>query len=79
MLDASLLLMPLVKFLSPSNTRWLSTLDAISKELRDRQPASIATTEMSPDGLDRNGGDVSMCSFWLVEAISPAGSSTTRA
>src|SRR5262249_13290047 len=32
-LDASLLLMPLVKFVAPTDPRWLSTLDAISKEL----------------------------------------------
>src|SRR3954451_22768652 len=32
-LDASLLLMPLVKFIAPTDPRWLSTLDAITKEL----------------------------------------------
>jgi GH15 family glucan-1,4-alpha-glucosidase len=32
-LDASLLLMPLVKFVAPADRRWLSTLDAITSEL----------------------------------------------
>ena len=30
-LDASVLLMPLVKFVAPTDPRWLSTLDAISR------------------------------------------------
>ena len=37
-LDASLLLMPLVKFIAPRDPRWLSTLDAIGEELVVRQP-----------------------------------------
>lgn len=32
-LDASLLLMPLCKFIAPTGPRWLSTLDAITAEL----------------------------------------------
>jgi GH15 family glucan-1,4-alpha-glucosidase len=32
-LDSSLLLMPLVKFVAPTDPRWLSTLDAIGDEL----------------------------------------------
>ena len=32
-LDASVLLMPLCKFIAPTDPRWLSTLDAITAEL----------------------------------------------
>lgn len=34
-LDAACLLMPLVKFISPTDPRWLSTLDAVGRELAD--------------------------------------------
>ena len=37
-LDASVLLMPLVKFISPTDPRWLSTLDAIGRGARLGQP-----------------------------------------
>ena len=37
-LDASLLLMPLTKFIAPTDPRWLSTLDAIGQRARLRQP-----------------------------------------
>ena len=37
-LDASVLLMPLVKFIAPTDPRWLSTLDAISTELVSDSP-----------------------------------------
>ena len=37
-LDASLLLMPLVHFIAPTDPRWISTLDAIGRETRFRQP-----------------------------------------
>ena len=34
-LDASVLLMPLMRFISPSDRRWLSTLEAIEKDLTE--------------------------------------------
>ena len=72
-LDASLLLMPLVKFLSPTDPRWLSTLDAITKELVTDSLVHRYNPEVSPDGLVGTEGTFSMCSFWLVEAMSRAG------
>jgi GH15 family glucan-1,4-alpha-glucosidase len=72
-LDASLLLMPLVKFVSPTDPRWLSTLDAIRRELVTDSLVHRYNPEVSPDGLAGTEGTFSMCSFWLVEAMSRAG------
>jgi pentatricopeptide repeat protein len=72
-LDASLLLMPLVKFVAPTDPRWLSTLDAISRELVTDSLVHRYNPEVSPDGLQGTEGTFSMCSFWLVEAMSRAG------
>jgi len=72
-LDASLLLMPLVKFVSPTDPRWLSTLDAITNELVTDSLVHRYNPEVSPDGLAGGEGTFSMCSFWLVEAMSRAG------
>jgi GH15 family glucan-1,4-alpha-glucosidase len=50
-LDASLLLMPLVKFISPKDPKWLSTLDAIQAELVTDSLVHRYNPEASPDGL----------------------------
>jgi len=71
--DASLLLMPLVKFISPTDPKWLSTLDAIHEELVTDSLVHRYNPEASPDGLQGNEGTFSMCSFWMVEALSRAG------
>jgi GH15 family glucan-1,4-alpha-glucosidase len=71
--DASLLLMPLVKFVSPTDPRWLSTLDAIQAELVTDSLVHRYNPEVSPDGLAGTEGTFSMCSFWFVEAMSRAG------
>ncbi len=72
-LDASLLLMPLVKFVAPTDPRWLSTLEAICRELATDSLVHRYNPEVSPDGLQGTEGTFSMCSFWLVEAMSRAG------
>jgi GH15 family glucan-1,4-alpha-glucosidase len=72
-LDASLLLMPLVKFISPTDPRWLSTLDAISEELVSDSLVYRYNTEASPDGLRGKEGTFSVCTFWYVEALARAG------
>ena len=72
-LDASLLMMPLVKFVAPTDPRWTSTLDAITKELVTDSLVHRYNPEASPDGLAGTEGTFSMCSFWLVEAMSRAG------
>jgi GH15 family glucan-1,4-alpha-glucosidase len=72
-LDASLLLMPLVKFIAPTDPRWLSTLDAITNELVSDSLVYRYNLEAAPDGLQGDEGTFSMCSFWWVEALARAG------
>ena len=73
-LDASLLLMPLVKFVGPTDPRWLATLERIQAELaRDTLVDRYNVREASSDGLEGGEGSFSMCSFWLVECLTKAG------
>jgi GH15 family glucan-1,4-alpha-glucosidase len=72
-LDASVLLMPLVFFLSPTDPRMLSTLEAIQRELASDTLVHRYKPERSPDGLSGEEGTFSICTFWLVEALTRAG------
>ncbi|HEY3184645.1 MAG TPA: glycoside hydrolase family 15 protein [Gaiellaceae bacterium] len=72
-LDASVLLMPLVKFVAPTDPRWLSTLDAITDELVSDSLVYRYNHEASPDGLVGREGTFSICTFWYVEALARAG------
>jgi GH15 family glucan-1,4-alpha-glucosidase len=72
-LDASLLLMPLVHFLAPNDPRWLSTLDAIGRELVSDSLVYRYDPKASPDGLNGDEGTFSMCTFWYVECLARAG------
>jgi GH15 family glucan-1,4-alpha-glucosidase len=72
-LDASILLMPLVKFISPTDPRWLSTLDEITQELVSDSLVARYNPQASPDGLQGEEGTFSMCTFWYVEALARAG------
>lgn len=73
-LDASLLLMPLVKFVGPTDPRWLSTLDLIQQELSyDSLVDRYEVGESAPDGLEGTEGSFSLCSFWMVECLTQAG------
>ncbi|HTU86518.1 MAG TPA: glycoside hydrolase family 15 protein [Solirubrobacteraceae bacterium] len=72
-LDASVLSMPLMKFVAPTDPRWLSTLDAIGSELVSDSLVYRYNPEASPDGLRGAEGTFSMCTFWYVEALARAG------
>ncbi len=72
-LDASILLMPLVLFIAPQDPMWLSTLDTISDELVSDSLVYRYNVDASPDGLQGDEGTFSMCSFWYVEALTRAG------
>jgi GH15 family glucan-1,4-alpha-glucosidase len=72
-LDASLLLMPLVLFIAPRDPLWLSTLEEIGDELVSDSLVYRYNPEASPDGLRGEEGTFSMCSFWYVEALTRAG------
>ncbi len=72
--DASLLLMPLMKFVGPTDPRWLATLERIQTELaHDTLVDRYKVAEAAPDGLSGEEGSFSMCSFWLVECLTRAG------
>jgi pentatricopeptide repeat protein len=72
-LDASLLLMPLVGFVGPKDPRWLSTLRAMDVELVSDSLVYRYDPAASPDGLAGSEGTFSICSFWYVEALARAG------
>jgi GH15 family glucan-1,4-alpha-glucosidase len=73
-LDASSLLMPLIKFIGPTDPRWLSTLRAIEKSLvSDSLVYRYRTGDEFKDGLVGEEGTFGMCSFWYVECLSRAG------
>jgi GH15 family glucan-1,4-alpha-glucosidase len=72
-LDASILLMPLVLFIAPRDPMWLSTLDSITEELVSDSLVYRYNVEASPDGLQGDEGTFSICSFWYVEALTRAG------
>lgn len=72
--DAAALLMPLVRFISPTDPRWLSTLGAIERELvTDSLVYRYTVGEHFSDGLPAGEGTFSMCSFWYVECLSRMG------
>ena len=72
-LGAANLLMPLVRFVSPRDPRWLSTLRAIRHDLVDDALVFRYHIEQAPDGLRGHEGTFNMCSFWYVEALSRSG------
>jgi GH15 family glucan-1,4-alpha-glucosidase len=72
LLDASVLVMPLVRFAGPTDPRFLATLDRISDELvSDSLVHRYAAT--GHDGLTGGEGTFNLCSFWYVEALTKAG------
>ena len=77
-LDASNLLMPLVFFMSPTDPRMLSTIDAINRSPQQGGLVSDSLVyrynhEQFTDGLTGHEGTFNMCTFWLVEALTRAG------
>jgi GH15 family glucan-1,4-alpha-glucosidase len=77
-LDASNLIMPLVFFLAPNDPRMLMTLDATNRPPKDGGLVSNSLVyrydvEKSADGLTGEEGTFSLCTFWLVEALTRAG------
>jgi GH15 family glucan-1,4-alpha-glucosidase len=72
-LDASLLLMPLVGFISPKDPMWLSTLHAIDQELVSDSLVYRYNPSASPDGLRGHEGTFSIATYWYVEALARSG------
>ncbi len=74
-LDAAQLMMPLVFFVSPTDPRMLSTIDAVYNDLTsDSLVYRYDVDQAAKDGLDgQEEGSFSICTFWLVEALTRSG------
>ena len=72
-LDASVLLMPLVGFVSPTDPMWQSTLRAVDDELVSDSLVYRYNPSASPDGLRGHEGTFSICTFWYVDALARSG------
>src|SRR5438093_5986256 len=68
-LDASVLNIPLVGFLPPTDDRVTGTLDAVSRELGRDGFVSRYSTADTDDGLAGDEGQFLACSFWLASAL----------
>jgi alpha,alpha-trehalase len=68
-LDASLLLMPLLRFLPPEDPRIRATVLAIADELTADGLVLRYRTDETDDGLAGEEGTFTICSFWLVSAL----------
>lgn len=72
-LDAGVLLMPMVKFCAPSDPRFLSTLRVVEERLVSDSLVFRYDLDHATDGLEGEEGTFSLCSFWYVEALTRVG------
>ena len=72
-LDASVLLMPLVRFLPVDDPRLRATIMAVADELTEDGLVLRYRVEETDDGLQGEEGTFAICSFWLVSALSEIG------
>jgi GH15 family glucan-1,4-alpha-glucosidase len=72
-LDASTLLIPLLRFLPPDDPRVKATVDAIAEDLTQHGLVLRYKVEETDDGLSGEEGTFLICSFWLVSALSEIG------
>ncbi len=68
-LDASVLLMPLVRFLPPSDERIRRTVLAVADGLTENGLVLRYRVDETDDGLSGREGTFAICSFWLVSAL----------
>jgi GH15 family glucan-1,4-alpha-glucosidase len=68
-LDASNLLIPLVRFLPHDDPRVRATVIAIADELTDNGLVLRYKVDETDDGLSGEEGTFLICSFWLVSAL----------
>lgn len=72
-LDASLVLMPLMRFIVPNDPRWQSTMSAMEATLVDDSLVYRYDPNASPDGLPGSEGTFSLCTFLFVDALARSG------
>ena len=69
-LDASNMVIPFIRFLPPDDSRILSTIEAISRELSDGPFVRRYNPEETPDGLEgEQEGAFTLLSFWLIGSL----------
>ena len=71
--DAATLLMPIIRFISPTDPQWLSTLKRIEEELVSDSLVYRYRPDEEVEGLTGGEGTFSMCTFWYVECLARAG------
>ncbi|TDS12941.1 glycoside hydrolase family 15 protein [Sphingobacterium paludis] len=73
-MDGSVLLMPLLHFITPEEPRWIKTMEAVDKDLRlDVLVYRYNNHEAELDGLEGEEGTFTMCSFWYIECLAKGG------
>jgi alpha,alpha-trehalase len=72
-LDAALLLVPLLGFLPPEDPRVRATVSAIADELTEDEMVLRYRVEETDDGFSGEEGSFTICSFWLVSALTEIG------
>ena len=73
-LDASVLLMPLLRVISPTDPRWRSTIKAVTHELvEDSLVRRYRLKGAETDGFYDDEGTFTICSFWYAECLSRGG------
>jgi GH15 family glucan-1,4-alpha-glucosidase len=75
-LDASTLLVPLVRFLPPDDERVVDTVKAIAEELTQDGLVLRYRVDETDDGLEGTEASFTICSFWLASALSEIGEPT---
>ncbi len=72
-LDAAALTMPLLKFISPADPRWLSTMRALENELIEDIHVYRYRHDNPLDNFEGEEGSFCMCSFWYIECLALSG------
>ena len=67
--DASVLLMPLVHFITADEPRWLSTLRVVEEKLSTDVLIYRYDNAGATDGIEGDEGTFTMCSFWFIEVL----------
>jgi GH15 family glucan-1,4-alpha-glucosidase len=73
-MDASVLLMPLMRFISPVDPMWRSTMKALEQRLvHDTLVYRYEAERTNVDGIAGGEGSFTACSFWYIECLARTG------
>jgi GH15 family glucan-1,4-alpha-glucosidase len=72
-LDASMLLMPAVGIIVPTDEKWAGTMKAMDHTLVEDSLVYRYDPKASPDGLRGSEGTFSLCTGWYVDALTRSG------